>query len=183
VRRIFLLAGVLVTAIALAGGVVDVHARQQAPLSPHEVHEFDAGGCHFTFNYGRPSKRGRAIWGGLVSWGHWWMPGADQATILTTTKPVQFDGVLMPAGEHTLYMLPNAEADELVINNQVGQFHTHYEPARDLGHIKFPWRKISPIVEQMTYGVMEIQDVGAQLTLTWDDRQYFATFKVKAPAP
>jgi hypothetical protein len=110
----------------------------------------------------------------------WWMPGADQASIIKTNQPLQFAGLLMPAGEHTIYMQPKADGSELVINKQVGQFHLHYEPDRDLGHVRFPWRAVTPIVEQLTYGVSEGQDVTCELTLTWDDRQYYAAFTVKA---
>ena len=164
-------------AAAVLTSPATAHA-QRPVLSPHEVQEFDAGGCHLTINYGRPSKRGRAIWGGLVPWGHWWMPGADQATILTTTKALAFDGLDVPAGDHTLYVLPDESASDLVINNQVGQFHTQYDPRRNLGKTRLTMKHLDASVEQMTFSVTA-EGSGGRLTLSWDDREYAAAFVVK----
>lgn len=175
----------LVMAVVLvvlgAGGTAVLSARQRPRISPHEIHEFDAGGCHVTFNYGRPSKRGRQIWGGLVPWGHWWMPGADEATIVTTSKAIVLEGLAVPAGNHTLYLLPGESASDLVVSNEVGQFHTQYHPDRNLGQVKLAMKHLdSPVgpVEEMTFSV-EPEASGGRLILSWDDRAYSAGFVVR----
>ena len=157
---------------------VAVAAPQRPRVSPHEIHEFDAAGCHITINYGRPSKKGRVIWGGLVPWDKWWMPGADEATIITTTKTLAFDGVTMPAGEHTLYMWPDEKAPKLIISKDVGQFHTVYHPNQDLGRVDYVLTMTKPPVEQMTY-LIEARPDGGVLKLVWDDREYAAAFTVR----
>jgi hypothetical protein len=171
----------LAAVVFVARGTAALSARQRPRISPHEIHEFDAGGCHFTLNYGRPSKRGRPIWGGLVRWGHWWMPGADEATIITTSKAIALEGLVVPAGSHTLYMLPDESASELVVSNEVGQFHTQYHPERNLGQVKLALKHLnSPLeqVEEMTFTV-EPDASGGRLTLSWDDRAYSASFVVR----
>lgn len=168
----------LAVAFVLAGGTAALRIGQRPTLSPHELHEFDVGGAHFVLNYGRPSKRGRTIWGGLVRWGRWWMPGADQATILTTSKPIAFPGLEVPAGDHTLYMLMDEAQTELVINKQVGQFHTHYDPSQNLGKVGMTMAHLASPVEQMTFTV-EPTETGGRLTLSWDDRAYSAGFVVR----
>lgn len=147
-------------------------------LSPHEIHEFDVDGCHFTINYGRPYMRGRVIWGGLVRWGRWWMPGADEATILTTSQPIAIEGLAVPAGQHTLYMLPEEGTSRLVVNNEVGQFHTVYHPNRDLGRVDLAMRKLDEPVEQMTFTIAAREGGGGVLRLVWADREYSAAFVV-----
>src|SRR6185436_4571995 len=87
--------------------VFPVWSPQRVRVSPHETHAFVVDDSHITFNYGRPSKRGRTIWGGLVPWGRWWMPGADEATIITTDRALTFGKLTMPAGDHTLSMWPD----------------------------------------------------------------------------
>ncbi len=154
-------------------------SAQRPPLSPHETHSFTVEGTTIAFEYGRPSKRGREIWGGLVPWGRWWMPGADKATIVTTDAPIVFaGGLVMPAGQHTLYMLPDPDAPKLIVNNQVGQFHTSYSPARDLGRVDLSMKKLPAIVEQLTYSA-EATSSGGVLKLTWDDRGYSVEFALK----
>jgi len=168
----------LVAAGVVAGGAASVSMRQRPRVSPHEIHEFDAGGCHVSFTYGRPSKRGRQIWGGLVPWGHWWMPGADEATIITTSRAITLAGLAVPAGSHTLYMLPDESASDLVVSNEVGQFHTQYHPDRNLGQVKLALRHLDSPVEEMTFAV-EPEASGGRLTLSWDDRVYWASFVVR----
>lgn len=163
---------------ALAARTVVPAARQRPRISPHEVHEFDAGGCHVTLNYGRPSKRGRQIWGGLVPWGHWWMPGADEATIITTSKAIALEGLAVPAGDHTLYMLPDESASFLIVSNEVGQFHTQYHPEKNLGQVKLVMRRLDSLLEEMTFTV-EPEASGGRLALAWDDRAYSAGFVVR----
>jgi len=168
----------MVVVSLVAGGTTAWSTRQRPRISPHEIHEFDAGGCHVAFNYGRPSKRGRQIWGELVPWGHWWMPGADEATIIRTSKAIALEGLTVPAGSHTLYMLPDESASDLVVSNEVGQFHTQYHPERNLGQVKLALRHLDSPVEEMTFAV-EPEASGGRLTLSWDDRAYSASFVVR----
>jgi hypothetical protein len=178
----------LAVAVAVAVPFPALDARSiPRQASPHEIHEFDVAGCHFTLNYGRPSRRRggvgdvRVIWGALVPWNHWWMPGADQASIIETSKPIAFGTLEVPAGQHTLYMLPAENESQLVISREVGQFHTQYHPAANLGQVKLDMKKVSPPVEQLTLAVVSTADAGGRLTLTWDDREYSAAFVVRHP--
>jgi hypothetical protein len=145
--------------------------------SPHEVSEFDAAACHLTITYGRPSKKGRVIWGGLVPWDRWWMPGADEATILTTTRRITLGGLEIPAGEHSIYFWPAEAAAQFIINNETGQFHTVYHAAQDLGRVNATMTKRLEPVEQMTFEVSPRPD-GGTLKLAWDDREYAVPFVV-----
>ena len=72
--------------IASAAAVVGVcalfvvprlHGQRPNPLSPHESATVTVDGARITITYGRPSKRGRKIYGALVPYGRVWMPGAD----------------------------------------------------------------------------------------------------------
>jgi hypothetical protein len=168
---------VLIALVLLA--LSPVAAQQRQRISPHEVHEFTADGSKISFNYGRPSKRGRQIWGGtadvLVPWGKWWMAGADESTIITTEHDIVLGGTLtVPKGQHTLYTLPHPQWFDLIVNKAVGQFHTVYHPDQDLGRVTMTLRKLTEPVEMLTYSVE-----GGQLRLAWDDREYSTQVTVK----
>jgi hypothetical protein len=170
IRRVF-----LVSVLFLSNWGV---AAQRPRVSPHEVHDFTLDGSVVSFDYGRPSKRGRDFWGALVPWGRWWMPGADEATILTTAVPVLLGGSLtVPAGRHTIYMLPDRGSSALIINKQVGQFHTRYNPRLDLGRVELNLRMLSEPVEQLTFAVERRADGQSALTLRWDDREYWVALR------
>jgi pimeloyl-ACP methyl ester carboxylesterase len=54
--------------------------------SPRTVVTAVIGGARLAIEYGQPAKRGRDIWGALVPYGRWWMPGADETTTITTNR-------------------------------------------------------------------------------------------------
>jgi hypothetical protein len=161
---------VIVLPITLAVSTV---AAQRPRVSPHETHEFVLDGAKFSFEYGRPSTRGRVIWGALVPWDRWWMPGADEATILTSDAAMLLaDTLEVPAGRHTIYMLPSPDVSKLIINKEVGQFHTRYTPRLDLGRVDLQMRTLAAPVEQLTFSIEPRQEGGGLLKLTWADREY-----------
>jgi Protein of unknown function (DUF2911) len=153
--------------------------RDQRP-SPHELHKFTLDGSVIEIDYGRPFKKGRTIWGGLVPWGRWWMPGADESTSLKSPEPLIIGGLNVPAGEHTIYMWPDSRGSKLIINNRVNTFHTFYDSSSDLGRADFPWKKLELPIEQMTFSIDQNAGApGGTFKLIWDDREYFTSIAVK----
>jgi DUF2911 family protein len=153
--------------------------RDQRP-SPHELHKFTLDGTVIEIDYGRPFKKGRTIWGGLVPWGKWWMPGADESTSLTCAEPLVIGGLNVPAGEHTIYMWPDDRGSKLIINKRVNTFHTFYDSSSDLGRVDFPWKKLELPTEQLTFAIDQTAGApGGTFKLMWDDREYFAPIAIK----
>ena len=52
--------------------------------------------------YSRPSMKGRAIFGGIEAYGRVWRTGANNATRLTFSTPVKFQGAALDAGTYDL---------------------------------------------------------------------------------
>jgi pimeloyl-ACP methyl ester carboxylesterase len=139
----------------------------------------EVDGARVAIEYGRPSKRGRVIWGALVPWGRWWMPGADESTTLTTSATLVFGDLVVPAGEYTIYTIPGDRELSLVINRETGQYHTVYNASRDLGRVPMTLEKTTTSVERMTFAVGPRAGGGGALKLIWDDREYLAPFVVR----
>ncbi len=169
------------TAVLVTLGTVAAHARWQRPrVSPRDTVKATVDGCNFTIEYGRPYKRGRAIWGSLVPWNHWWMPGADESSTIVTDAAIVLGGSLtMPAGTHTIYTLPAENDFKLIISKEVGTFHTQYHPDQDLGRVPMTMKKIGELVEQMTFAVEPHEGGGGVFKLIWDDREYSVPFVVQ----
>jgi hypothetical protein len=167
----------LILAITLAAAGFAPPA--QSTLSPRRTAEAVVDGVTVTIEYGAPSKRGRVIWGGLRPWDEWWMPGADTATSITTSGPLRIGTLDVPAGAHSIYTLPGEREFLLIINGETGQFHTRYNPARDLGRTPMTLRMLTGPVEQMTFTITP-HEHGGSLALAWDDREYAAP--LAAPA-
>lgn len=139
----------------------------------------DVDGARVAIEYGRPSKRGRVIWGTLVPWGRWWMPGADEASTLSTSATLVFGELVVPAGEYTIYTSPGDSDFALIINRETGQYHTVYDSGRDLGRVAMTTAKTAAPVERMTFAVEPRPGGGGVLKLIWDDREYLAPFVVR----
>lgn len=176
-RRISL--SVLGLLIVIVSAQPVVGAGQRARITSRGTVEGVVDGVHIAMEYGRPTRRGREIWGALVPWGRWWMPGADETTSIVTDGPLMVGTLLMPAGTHTIYTLPAADGVTLIINKQTGQFHTIYHPERDLGRVPMTFTRLDEPVEQMTFVVTPNGAAGGTLALRWDDREY--AVRLRAP--
>ena len=102
-------------AVAVLGTTLAVSALQaqrdpRVRISPHEDHTFTIDGATITITYGRPSMRGRRIFGALVPYNKVWMPGADEATIFQTSAPLQFGDFHLAPGSYSLYTLPSEKS-------------------------------------------------------------------------
>src|SRR4029078_13284733 len=93
-----------------------VHASQGRRASPHESTSGTVDGSEITVTYGRPYMRGRAIFGRLVPYGRVWCPGADEATTLDSTRDLRIADLKVPAGPHTIWILPTAQNWTLIIS-------------------------------------------------------------------
>ncbi|MEQ9412734.1 MAG: DUF2911 domain-containing protein, partial [Cyclobacteriaceae bacterium] len=96
---------------------------------------FSFKGTDFAVTYGSPKKRGREIFGGIVSFGERWRTGANRATHFSTTKSLQIGTLEIPAGEYTLFTIPEKDGGVLIINKQTGQNGQSYDETRDLGRV------------------------------------------------
>jgi hypothetical protein len=138
----------------------------------------DVDGVRVSVEYGRPSKRGREIWGALVPFGRWWTPGADEGTTFTVSGPVHLGDLAIPAGDYSLYTIPRAEGFELIVNKETGQFHTVYNDEHDLGRVTLVRTASPEPLERLTFVVDRDTAGGASFGLGWDDRIYRAPLRV-----
>jgi hypothetical protein len=146
----------VVLAAALACGAASLSAQGAAsPIpSPRDTARATVSGASLLVDYGRPSKRGRAIYGGLVPWGQVWRTGANDATTFVTSKPIVIGGTTVPAGTYTLYTVPNQSGPWLlVVNKQTKQWGTEYHQDQDLARIPLTTTSVSPAVEKFTIEV------------------------------
>lgn len=154
---------------------------KQPPASPRDSLKATIGGATISVNYGRPSKRGREIFGGLndMKWGMVWRMGANEATAFTTSKPLAFGTHTVPAGSYTLFVkLDQAGKWELIVNKQTGQWGTAYDAAQDLVHVPMTVTTLPAVVEKMEITVKPAGN-GGEIAVAWDKTRASATFTVK----
>ena len=155
-----------------------LHGQRPNALSPHESSTVTVDGARITITYGRPSMRGRKIYGALVSYDRVWMPGADESTKFETSAPLQFGDFKLPVGAYTLYTMPGAKKWTLIINKQTGQFHTVYPEAQDLVKLPMTIEPLAAPVERLTIEAVPRPAGGGALQIDWETTRLSVPFVV-----
>lgn len=165
----------MAAALVAAAVVAPLAAQQTTQIhpgkggSPHVRSVFTVDGATITLEYGRPSVKGRTIFGpdGIVPPGNVWRMGADEATVLKTDRDLMFGSLHVPAGSYTLFALPlagetpDAPAGKLIINKQTGQWGTQYDAAQDHGRVDANVTVTDTPVEMLTLSIVDTPAGGA----------------------
>jgi len=176
--RLSLLGGALGVAL-LSGALAAGEAGQRNRVSPHETVSAAVDGAELTMTYGRPSMRGRQIFGALVPYDVVWCPGADEATTLESSKPLRIGSLAVPPGPHTIWMLPTAGAWTLVVSKEPSGFHTRYNASADLGRVPLEKQTLDAPVEQLTFAITKnAAGSGGTIEMRWATTRVAAAFSV-----
>ena len=174
------------TAIAVVVGILLIGSGRaagqfgQRRLSPHESVSERIDNADITIVYGRPSMRGRTIFGSLVPYGRVWAPGADAATTLESTRPLQLGTLAVPRGPHTIWILPTPEAWTLIVSKEPSGFHTFYHKSEDLGRMELRKRALPAPVEQLTFAIpRNPSGPGGTIVMTWETTEVSVPFTVE----
>jgi pimeloyl-ACP methyl ester carboxylesterase len=150
--------------------------------SPRTVTAAEVHGVRLAVEYGQLGVRNRAIWGALVAWDQPWMPGADEATTLTTSAPIAIgprdNAVLLPAGDYTLFAQPSETDFRLLINAETFQYHTEHDSSKDLGRVPMTMTRLEAPAELLAFEIVETA-TGGELRFRWADRRYAVPFDVR----
>ena len=104
-------------------------------VSPQAALRLVVGGHEALLCYGRPSARGRRVFGELVPYGDLWRLGANEPTVLHLPFPANVAGIHVRTGKLALYAIPDRESWTVVLNRSTRQWGlTRSERGRD-GHV------------------------------------------------
>src|ERR1700741_3854387 len=82
-------------------------------------------------DYSSPRAKGRKIFGDLVPYGQVWRTGANEATTFVTTAAVSADGRDVPAGNYTIFTVPEQGKWTLIVNKKTGEWGIPYKYESD----------------------------------------------------
>ena len=150
--------------------------RPLGALSPRDSLRVTVAGATISVEYGRPKKRGRVIFGGLVPWGTVWRTGAGDATVLTTDRDLLMGRTVIPAGSYSLFTLPSSSGWQLIVSTKTGEDAATYEEARDLARVALRVDTVPDPLEQFTIAV-EPAARGGVLRLAWDRTSAWVEFR------
>jgi hypothetical protein len=153
-------------------------AGQMGALSTRDTVRATTAGASLWIDYGRPAKRGRAIFGAVVPYGEVWRTGANAATQFKTDKALVVNGTTVPAGFYTLWTIPSPQGWKLIVNDETGQWGTEHKAAHDKYTIDMKVSTLTQPVERFTIGVAPDKS-GGTINLDWDTTRASVPFTVK----
>ena len=162
---------------AAPDSTIIVPASAPAQASPRDTARGTVGSASVLVDYGRPSRRGREIFGGLVPYDQVWRTGANAATTVVFGGPVELAGRPVDAGTYTLYSLPARNGWTLVVNRQTGQWGTEYDESQDLVRIPMELSKATAPVDTFTISVES--GAAGRLVFAWDTLQGAVAIKAR----
>lgn len=147
-------------------------------LSGAESADFSVQGADIHIEYGSPRKRGRELFGNIVPWGERWRTGANRATHFRTSADLQMDDLNIPAGEYTLFTIPQPDGGTLIVNKQTGQNGQSYDESRDLVRVPMQISRQDSATEAFTIIAEETGSSGV-LKLIWGETVFSVDFTVE----
>lgn len=155
-------------------------AQPKDRVSPHEKTQGVIGGKTISIEYGRPSLRGRELIGTLIPTGQVWRLGADEATKLTTPVDIEINGLKVPAGAYSLFMLVADDGTtQLIVNKVADQWGAFkYDAAQDLGRVPIVGSRENPVKETLTIGIESSGEKAGRIRFAWGDGVAVAFVKV-----
>ena len=155
-------------------GSFQIMKHQTKKHSPEQTVSFKESGYDIKINYCRPFKKDREIFGGLVPFGEVWRTGANEPTSFRTATDLRIQGQTLPAGEYTMWTIPNDGEWQIIFNSGhpgwgVGlDEKASREPDLDIVNASVKTENNPEIIEQFT---IDLIGNPPHLVLAWDDIQ------------
>jgi hypothetical protein len=146
--------------------------------SPHVRSEWAIDGANISIEYGRPSLKGRPE-DQLMPPGQPWRTGADEATVITTDKPLKFGTLSLAPGSYTINTEPNQKEWQLIIGKlgKPNQWGVPYNAALEIGRSPMTLGKTKAPVEQVTISIDDTPK-GGSLRVEWGSKSATIPFTV-----
>lgn len=171
VRHLALLA----LTFGFTAGLTAQNAAPAAPklefpaASPSIMLKQRVGVTDIELSYARPGAKGRAVFGGLVPYGKVWRTGANTATKVKFSTPVNFGGAAIPAGSYELFTIPGEKEWTVIVHKDSSQWGAYaYKQENDVARVTAKPVALSAAVETLTIDFNDLRDESATLNIAWE---------------
>ncbi|MCC5927657.1 MAG: DUF2911 domain-containing protein [Cyclobacteriaceae bacterium] len=179
-KKVFIVVLVVVLLLGFAFTWLMYRGRLLSPSDTVEIEHFNA---EISINYSRPSVRDRLIFGpkgsgALLPYKEYWRLGANEATEISFSQRVEFNGKPLEAGTYRMYAFPGEKNFEIAIGTETGKWGAR-EPdySKELLRTKIPVQPLQEKVEQFTIMLVPT-DEGISINIAWDTVQLEIPVKI-----
>jgi len=161
---------IIITLIMITGlfSFATAQVRMPAPSSTQTIKQ-DFGLGSITLTYSRPNAKGRKIFGDLVPYAKIWRTGANAATRLVFTDPVEIGGKRIDTGTYVLYSMPGLDSWEFIINKGINNWGTEgYKESEDVCRFKIEPVKMKTKLESFTMQFANVKAESCELHVMWE---------------
>lgn len=171
--------------ILFLGPALPVHAQERGDavprVSPNATVSQTIGVTTVEITYGRPSVKGRDIFGGLVPFGEVWRTGANEATTVSVSTPVRVQGERLAAGTYGFFTIPGPDTWTLIFNETANQWGAYnYDPGQDVLRVEATPQS-ADTQELMTFSIEDVTDTSATAVLHWAETRVPFSITVNTP--
>ena len=161
-------ASLFLIVLFLFAGHIGAQVTMPAP-SPAQtiIQQFALG--NIEVRYSRPVAKRRKVFGDLVPVNKIWRTGANAATIIRFSDPVEIKGKKIDSGSYALYTIPGIEAWEIILNKGIGNWGVDgYKESQDVVRFKVEPAKMTRKLESFTIQFEDVKPETCELQLMWE---------------
>ena len=154
--------------LAIATMGTQAQVKMPAP-SPTQTIKQEFGIGSIELKYSRPVAKGRTVFGDLVPFGKIWRTGANGATTIKFTEPVELKGKKVDTGTYALYVIPNIDQWEIILNKGITNWGTGgYKESEDVLRFKVEPMKMNTHIESFTMQFSDVRPEKCELHIMWE---------------
>ena len=126
-------------------------------------------GTKITLEYSRPRARGRdPVFGNVVRWNEVWTPGANWATTLETNKNITLNGVSVPKGKYSVWMVVRQGGNWTTVLEPKAHIYHEYPPDSTAQQVRVATPVTqAPFAEILTWSMPALTATGGTLAMHW----------------
>ena len=153
-------------------------------LSPVSTVTQELGMGEIEIIYSRPSKRGRVIFGDLVSYNEVWRLGANKNTTFQTSEDLYFGSDTLFTGKYALYAIPKKQNWEFIFYSEFSNWGTpdEWDESKVALRLSVDLTLLENDVETLTISIDDLTTSGASLNITWGRVHLSAPFLMDTKA-
>ena len=168
-RKFVTFSSLILLAMMAAVAVRAQQDKSKRPSPPATAKCDLPGGKSITVDYSSPRLKGRHVGGEVAPYGEVWRTGANEATTFVTTADLMVGGKHVPAGNYTLFTIPNKDKWTLIISKKTGEWGIPYPGAdSDLLRVEMKPSAASGSVENFTIA-FDKGAKGCTMRIEWDN--------------
>ena len=170
-KRIAIVAGLCLSLGLLATQASSQSDKSKRPSPPAQAQCDLGGGKTLSVDYSSPKVKGRKIFGDLVPYGQPWRAGANEATTFVTTADLKVGGKDVPAGDYTIFTIPEENKWTLIVSKKTGEWGIPYPGAgSDLLRVDMKVGKLPSTVEDFKISFSKAGS-GCTMNIAWENTQ------------